>query len=147
MRNGSFWTSPAAVVILAPILVVLWGVGVWANQLAHTWTPGNTDSLVNGAIMMCGLGLFFPALILAILVGIPYAIRLFREINEDALSMERRFQMQQKNALPKFDVLQDVPPPMQQPNHLLGEVRPQLKALPAQDPRFGRDNDAQGKPW
>jgi len=65
--------------VAVPVLALFLGVGVLAMQIGNHWTDATTASLVTGLTTVCGGGFVVIALIVAIVVGIPFAIRMFGE--------------------------------------------------------------------
>lgn len=65
-----------AVVAVVPIFALFLGVGILATSVGETWTEATTAALVTGLTTVCGGGAVVIGLILAIVVGFPFAIRL-----------------------------------------------------------------------
>lgn len=65
--------------VAVPVLALFLGVGVLAMQIGEHWTDATTASLVTGLTTVCGGGFVVLSLIVAIVVGIPFAIRMFGE--------------------------------------------------------------------
>lgn len=65
--------------IAVPVLALFVGVGVLAMRIGDHWTEATTASLVTGLTTVCGGGFVVISLIVAIVVGIPFAIRMFGE--------------------------------------------------------------------
>jgi len=61
------------------MLVLFWGVGVLAWQIGDKWTEANTQSLITSVAVACGGGALLMAVLLALIVGVPMAIRYFGE--------------------------------------------------------------------
>ena len=66
--------------VAAPILALFVGIGFLAYAIGDTWTEATTASLITGMVAVCGGGAVVIALILALIVGIPFAIRTFGEM-------------------------------------------------------------------
>lgn len=75
MKNSTIFMGLIAV----PVLALFLGVGVLAMQIGEHWTDATTASLVTGLTTVCGGGFVVLSLIVAIVVGIPFAIRMFGE--------------------------------------------------------------------
>lgn len=60
-------------------LAVLTGVGVLAWQIGDKWTEANTQSLITSVAMVCGGGAVLVAVLVAMVLGVPMAIRYFGE--------------------------------------------------------------------
>ena len=65
--------------VAVPVLALFLGVGVLAMRIGDHWTEATTASLVTGLTTVCGGGFVVISLIVAIVVGIPFAIRMFGE--------------------------------------------------------------------
>ncbi len=65
--------------VAAPVLALLGGVGLLALSIGQTWTSTNTQSLITGLSAVCGGGVVVIALFLALIVGVPLAIRAYGE--------------------------------------------------------------------
>ncbi len=63
------------VLVAGPILALFVGIGLLAMRIGDTWTPQMTNQVVTGFTMACGAGAVVLALILALIIGIPMAIR------------------------------------------------------------------------
>ena len=66
--------------IAAPILALFIGIGVLSYAISGTWTEATTASLITGMVAVCGGGAVVIALILSLIIGIPFAIRTFGEM-------------------------------------------------------------------
>ncbi|MCL4836240.1 MAG: hypothetical protein KJZ86_27620 [Caldilineaceae bacterium] len=77
MTNGK--GGLLTLVIAAPILALFVGVGVFAFNAADTWTQANNQAVITGLSAVCGAGVVVIGLIVAIVVGIPFAIRAYGE--------------------------------------------------------------------
>lgn len=73
------WQVIIASVIALPILALFGGLGFLAYQIGETWDPRTTDTLIAGMVATCSGGAIVAAMLLALLIGIPLAIRLFGE--------------------------------------------------------------------
>ena len=70
------WKNLVTVVVLAPFVALLGGLGVAAYNVSQTWDARNTDALISGLIASCSMGGIVIAGILAAIIGIPFAMRL-----------------------------------------------------------------------
>lgn len=75
------WKMFAVVVASTPFLIVFIGVGVLAMNISSTWDSRNTDALISGLVASCSMGGVIVGGLLALLIGIPMAIRIMREAN------------------------------------------------------------------
>lgn len=71
------WQSILAILVAAPVLALLGGVGVLAYQIGQTWDTRATDSLITGLAVSCGGGAVVLAILLALIVGVPLALRAY----------------------------------------------------------------------
>jgi hypothetical protein len=63
----------------APLLALLGGVGVMSYTIGQSWTSADTQTLVAGLVSACMVGGIILGTLLALLVGIPLAIRAYGE--------------------------------------------------------------------
>jgi hypothetical protein len=63
----------------APLLALLGGIGVISYTIGQTWTSADTQTLVAGLVTSCMVGGMILGTLLALLVGIPLAIRAYGE--------------------------------------------------------------------
>lgn len=61
------------------VLALFGGVGVLAYKIGETWTEANTQSLITSVAMVCGGGAVLVAVLVAMVLGVPMAIRYFGE--------------------------------------------------------------------
>lgn len=136
-----------ALVAIVPILALFGGLGVLSWRISETWTDATTQGLVTGLTVVCSGGALVVCVLLALIVGVPLAVRIFGEtgISHRAWGAGR--------SLPSWD---DVPlPPRRLPSALDGQWRelpqppltppwgatgggtPHLLPPPEQDNRFG----------
>jgi hypothetical protein len=73
------WKLILAIVAVAPFVAFLGGLGFLFMQIGETWDARSTDSLIAGLVATCGGGAVIIGLLLAIIIGVPFAIRMFRE--------------------------------------------------------------------
>lgn len=73
------WKTMVTVVVLAPFVALLGGVGFLFYQIGQRWDARSTDSLIAGLVATCGGGAVVIGVLLAIIIGVPFAIRMLRE--------------------------------------------------------------------
>lgn len=78
------WKTIVAIVVLAPFVALLGGVGILFYQIGQHWDARSTDSLIAGLVATCGGGTVVIGVLLAIIIGIPFAIRMLREASHAA---------------------------------------------------------------
>lgn len=78
------WKLLVASVVLAPFVALLGGVGFLFYQIGQTWDARSTDSLIAGLVATCGGGTVIIGVLLAVIIGIPFAIRMFGEAGYSA---------------------------------------------------------------
>lgn len=66
-----------AIVVAAPVLALFGGAGVLAWRIGQTWDQRNTDALVAAAASICAGGAIVVGLLLALIVGVPLALRAY----------------------------------------------------------------------
>ena len=71
------WKGFLAAVFALPALIALAGFGMLAFKIGETWDARSTDSLIAGLISVCAGGVFLAALLLALIVGVPLALRAY----------------------------------------------------------------------
>ena len=74
------WKMLVTVVVLAPFVALLGGAGLLFYQIGQTWDARSTDSLIAGLVATCGGGAVIIGMLFAIIIGIPFAIRMFGEV-------------------------------------------------------------------
>ncbi|MCB0083384.1 MAG: hypothetical protein KDE47_20725, partial [Caldilineaceae bacterium] len=62
-----------------PALALIGGMGILAWRIGETWTSTTTQSLIIALTVICGGGALLFAILLALIVGIPLAIRAYGE--------------------------------------------------------------------
>lgn len=67
------------VIGVIPVLALFGGVGVLSWRIAETWNAETTQGLVTGLTVVCGGGVLVVAILLALIVGVPLAIRTYGE--------------------------------------------------------------------
>lgn len=135
-----------------PVLVLFGGIGVLSYRIADTWSDATTQGLVTGLTVVCGGAALVVAILLALIVGIPLAIRAYGEGG----ASRRAWSGSGRAALPEWE---DFPPPRlpmrRSPTMIEGEwshtpsptppwgatrgSAPHLLPPPEQDNRFGID--------
>jgi len=70
------WKTIMTLVIVAPFVALLGGIGILAYNISQSWDARNTDALISGLIASCSIGGIVMAGILGAIVGIPLAMRL-----------------------------------------------------------------------
>ena len=73
------WKTIATIVILTPIVALMGGLGILFYQIGQHWDARSTDSLIAGLVATCGGGAVVIGVLLAVIVGIPFAIRMFEQ--------------------------------------------------------------------
>jgi hypothetical protein len=73
------WQTIVVGIIAVPILALFGGIGFLAYQVGQTWDARSTDALVAGVVATCGGGAVVIGVLLSLIVGIPFAIRMFGE--------------------------------------------------------------------
>ena len=68
-----------AVLIAIPTLALFGGVGAIAWQVGQTWTSADTQSLISATGAVCGGGAVVVGAMLALVVGVPLALRAYGE--------------------------------------------------------------------
>lgn len=118
-----------ALIGAVPVLALFGGVGILAYRIADTWNAETTQGLVNGLTVICGGGALVVCVLLALIVGVPLAIRAY---GEGGIS-RRAWGGTGRTALPEWD---DLPPrlPMRRPQNT---IEGQWQQLPAPTPPWG----------
>lgn len=73
------WQLIIVGVIALPILALFGGIGFLAYQIGENWDARTTDTLIAGMVATCSGGAVVAAMLLALFIGIPFAIRMFGE--------------------------------------------------------------------
>ena len=73
------WQTVLVGLIALPILALLGGIGFLAYQIGQNWDARSTDTLIAGLVATCTGGAIVAAMLLALIIGIPFAIRLYGE--------------------------------------------------------------------
>jgi hypothetical protein len=137
-----------ALIVAIPALALFGGVGVLAYRISETWSEATTQGLVTGLTVVCGGGALVLCVLLALIVGVPLAIRAYGEGG-----MSHRAWSGGRTAFPTWD---EYPSPRRPPSAVVDghwrELPPapppwgmtgggstQLLPPPSQDERFGLD--------
>jgi len=73
------WQTIVAGIIALPILALFGGIGFLTYHIGQTWDARSTDALIAGLVATCGGGVVVIGILLALIIGIPFAIRMFGE--------------------------------------------------------------------
>ena len=73
------WQTIVSLLVAAPMLALFGGVGFLAWQVGQSWDTRNTDMLVSAASMSCAGGAVVVAMLLALIVGVPLALRAYQQ--------------------------------------------------------------------
>ena len=68
-----------ALIVAVPLLALFLGVGFLAYSVGSTWTPADTQALITAVATICAGGMVIIGMLLAIIIGIPFAIRTYGE--------------------------------------------------------------------
>lgn len=71
------WKGLLAGLVALPILALFGGMGMLAYQIGQTWDQRNTDALVTAVASICAGGAVIVGLLLALIVGVPLALRAY----------------------------------------------------------------------
>ncbi len=71
------WKAILATAVLVPVLALFLGVGILADAVGRHWDARSTDSLITGLTVSCGGGAIVVGLLLALIVGVPLALRAY----------------------------------------------------------------------
>lgn len=101
-----------------PVLALFGGIGILSYRISETWDAATTQALVTGLTVICGGGTLVLCILLALIVGVPLAIRAYgeggmsrRHWNDDGDGWGKST----RPALPRFDDWQRVIPKRQPP--------------------------------
>lgn len=73
------WKAIVAGVAVAPVAALFVAAAFVGMAIADNWDKATTASLVTGLVAVCGGGFVVIALIVSLVVGLPFATRLFFE--------------------------------------------------------------------
>ena len=71
------WKAILASAVLVPVLALFLGVGILADAIGRTWDARATDGLITGLVATCGGGAVVIGVLLALIVGVPLALRAY----------------------------------------------------------------------
>ena len=71
------WKAILASAVLVPVLALFLGVGILAVAIGNTWDARSTDVLITGLVATCGGGAVVIGVLLALIVGVPLALRAY----------------------------------------------------------------------
>lgn len=130
-----------------PVLALFGGVGVLAWRIAETWNAATTQGLVTGLTVVCGGGALVVGILLALIVGVPLAIRAYGEGGASRRAWGTSIPPGWDDA-PRLPLRRNPPlidtqwRSLPDPTSPWGATRggnPQLLPPPTQDDRFGLD--------
>jgi len=109
-----------------PALALLGGIGVLAWRIGETWNSATTQSMVTALTVICGGGALLFAILLALIVGIPLAIRAYGESGMSRRKwryddMGDSWGKPKPSALPRLDDWPPMPPAKRQPPMIEGQ--------------------------
>lgn len=84
------WRELLALPFVLVALAFLVAVGALAWRIGDTWEPRNTDILITGLVTSCAGGMVVIGMVLGVVVGIPFMIRMLRESEPRAPLMQPR---------------------------------------------------------
>lgn len=140
------WQTIVVGLIALPVLALFGGLGFLAYQIGQTWDARSTDSLIAGLVATCGGGVVVIGILLALIIGIPFAIRMFGEAGYSQRAWRELPPSSPLSALPFPDrtqraidtTWQALPaPPAAPPWGMTGGGNIGLLPAPTQDQRFG----------
>lgn len=108
-----------------PALALIGGIGILAWRIGETWTSTTTQSLVTALTVICGGGALLFAILLALLVGIPLAIRAYGEGGSSRRQWVYEggagagWERPKRRALPRFDEDEWVPTSAKRPSVMI----------------------------
>lgn len=73
------WKSLIAALVAIPVLALFGGIGFLAYTIGQHWDARSTDSLIVGLVATCGGGAVIIGVLLALIVGVPLALRSYSE--------------------------------------------------------------------
>ncbi len=104
------WQTIVALVVVIPILALFLGVGILFASIGQTWDASTTSALIAGLVTVCGGGVLVFSLLLALIVGVPLAIRLFAESGRASRAWHGSLPVEKWKALPAPYDWQQAPP-------------------------------------
>jgi hypothetical protein len=73
------WKTLMAMLVAIPVLAQFGAIGFLAYTIGQHWDARSTDSLVVGLVATCGGGAVIIGVLLALIVGVPLALRSYSE--------------------------------------------------------------------
>lgn len=73
------WKTLLMGLIAMPVLALFGGVGFLTYTIGQHWDARSTDSLIVGLVATCGGGAVIIGVLLALIVGVPLALRTYSE--------------------------------------------------------------------
>jgi MFS superfamily sulfate permease-like transporter len=73
------WKEILAIPVALVGLAFLLGVGALAWNIGDTWQARNTDILITGLVTACGGGMVIMGVLLGVVIGVPFMLRMMRE--------------------------------------------------------------------
>jgi len=151
------WKTLIAALVAIPVLALFGGIGFLAYTIGQHWDARSTDSLITGLVAACGGGAVVIGLLLALIVGVPLALRSYSEAGRARREWHElpppSYGHDERNAIAA--AWQRLPPALPGPsNQAPAPASPpwgatgggQYQLLPPQDHRFGEGGpDGQGK--
>ena len=76
------WKTMMAALVAIPVLALFGGFGFLAYTIGQHWDARSTDSLITGLVATCGGGAVIIGVLLALIVGVPLALRSYSEAGQ-----------------------------------------------------------------
>ena len=76
------WQTIVALLVAVPVLALFGGIGFLAYEIGQSWDQRSTDSLIAGLVATCGGGAVVIGVLLSLIVGIPFAVRLYERTGQ-----------------------------------------------------------------
>ena len=73
------WKTLMTGLLAIPVLALFGGIGFLAYTIGQHWDARSTDSLITGLVVTCGGGAVIIGMLLALIVGVPLALRSYSE--------------------------------------------------------------------
>lgn len=140
------WQTIVAGLVALPVLALFGGLGFLAYQVGQTWDARSTDSLIAGLVATCGGGVVVIGILLAFIIGIPFAIRMFGEAGYSQRAWREPTSPTHRPTLPFPErtpstvdtIWQASPTPVAAPPWgMTGGGNARILPTPPQDERFG----------
>lgn len=133
------WQTMLAALFAIPVLALFAGIGFLMWQIGEKWDARSTDTLIAGLVATCGGGVVIIGVLLAVIVGIPFAIRMFDEAGMSRRSWADYPPSIGRNAPPAIDGQWRTLPNNQPPWGATGGGDFAMLPEPQQDRRFSMD--------